>query len=119
MDRVREAVGEAGAADQAGFMDTHGGASDGFTRSQDQMGPYVRLQADNDWQGGQFAHIAARPAVCAMQLLTYGGGSAGREGENTGSSFSGRLRRLSGCRRGSCRRRLRARIQWKHGAHIH
>ena len=48
MDRVREAVGEAGAADQAGFMDTHGGAGDGFTGSQAQMGPDVRLQADND-----------------------------------------------------------------------
>ena len=73
MDRVREAVGEAGAADQAGFMDTHGGAGDGFTGLQPQMGLDVRLQADNDWQGEQFAHIAARPAVCAMQLLTYGG----------------------------------------------
>ena len=114
---VREAGGEAGAADQARFMDTHGGAGDGFTRSQAQMGPDVRLQADNDWQGEQFAHIAARPAVCAMQLLlTYSGGLLGG---NTGSSFSGRLRRLSGCRRGSCRRRLRVRIQWKHGAHIH
>ena len=118
MDRVREAAGEAGAADQAGFMDTHGGAGDGFTGSQTQMGLDVRLQADNDWQGEQFAHIAARPAVCAMQLLTYGGVLQGGRG-NTGSSFSGRLRRLSGCRRGSCRRRLRARIQWRHGAHIH
>ena len=118
MDRVREAAGEAGAADQAGFMDTHGGAGDGFTGLQDQMGLDVRLQPDNDWQGEQFAHIAARPAVCAMQLLTYGGVLQGGRG-NTGSSFSGRLRRLSGCRRGSCRRRLRARIQWRHGAHIH
>ena len=49
MDRVREAAGEAGAADQAGFMDTHGGAGDGFTGSLGaQMGPDVRLQADND-----------------------------------------------------------------------
>ena len=81
MDRVREAAGEAGAADQAGFMDTHGGAGDGFTGSQAQMGPDVRLQADNDWQGEQFAHIAARPAVCAMQLLTYGGVLQGGRGE--------------------------------------
>ena len=57
MDRVREAVGEAGAADQAGFMDTHGGAGDGFTGSQAQMGPDVRLQADNDWQGGRGSNL--------------------------------------------------------------
>ena len=36
MDRVREAVGEAGAADQAGFMDTHGGAGDGFDDDENE-----------------------------------------------------------------------------------
>ena len=45
------------------------------------LGLDVRLQADNDWQGEQFAHIAARPAVCAMQLLTYGGVLQGGRGE--------------------------------------
>ena len=68
-------------------MDTHGGAGDGFTGSRKpERGPMCGcrpIMTGRGVQGEQFAHIAARLAVCAMQLLlTYSwGGSLASKGE--------------------------------------
>ena len=65
-------------------MDTHGGAGDGFTGSRKpERAPMCgcrTIMTGRGVQGEQFAHIAARLAVCAMQLLlTYSGGLFGGE----------------------------------------
>ena len=63
MDRVREAAGEAGAVDQAGFMDTHGGAGDGFTRSPPKWAPMCGwrpiMTGSQGLQGAICAHCGA------------------------------------------------------------
>ena len=66
-------------------MDTHGGAGDGFTGSRKpERAPMCGcrpIMTGRGVQGEQFAHIAARLAVCAMQLLTYSwGGSLASKG---------------------------------------